>query len=77
MDSLGVFKLLNSGISGTTIAYPEQLNYKKCWVYYTPIIETNWTLMFVIPYDELFVPLYLLVLRMLFFAVLGILVIFS
>ncbi len=76
LDSLGVFKLLNSGISGTTIAYPEQLNYKKCWVYYTPIIETNWTLMFVIPYDELFVPLYLLVLRMLFFAVLGILVIF-
>jgi len=30
----------------------------------------------VVPYDELFVPLYLLVLRMLFFAVLGILVIF-
>ena len=76
MDSLGVFKILNSGLSGTTIAYPEYLNYKKCWVYYTPIKETNWTLMFVVPYDELFVPLYLLVLRMLFFAVIGILVIF-
>jgi len=76
LDSLSVFKLLNSGKSGTTIAYPEQLNYKKCWVYHTPITETNWTLVFVIPYDELFVPLYLLVLRMLFFAVLGILVIF-
>jgi sigma-B regulation protein RsbU (phosphoserine phosphatase) len=76
MDSLGVFKLLNSGVPGTTIAYPEYLNYKKSWIYYTPIKETGWTLMFVIPYDELFVPLYLLVLRMLFFAVLGILVIF-
>ncbi len=76
MDSLGVFKLLNSGLSGTTIAYPEYLNNKKSWVYYTPIKETNWTLIFVVPYDELFVPLYLLVLRMLFFAVLGILVIF-
>ena len=76
MDSLGVFNMLNSGKPGTTIAYPEYLNYRKSWVYYTPIKETNWTLMFVVPYDELFVPLYLLVLRMLFFAVLGILVIF-
>ncbi len=76
MDSLEVFKLLNSGLSGTTIGYPEFLNYKKCWVYYTPVRETDWTLMFVVPYDDLFVPLYLLVLRMLFFAVLGILIIF-
>lgn len=76
IDSAGIFKILNSGMSGTTIAYPEYLNNKKCWVYYTPIKETNWTLMFVVQYDELFVPLYLLVLRMLFFAVLGILGIF-
>ncbi len=76
MDSLGVFKILNSGLSGTTIAYPEYLNYQKSWVYYTPIKETNWTLMFVVPYNQLFVPLYLMVLRMLFFAVLGILIIF-
>ena len=38
--------------------------------------ETDWTLIFVVPYNELFVPLYLIVLRMLFFAILGILVIF-
>ena len=76
MDSLNVYKLLNSGLSGTTTANPEYLNYEKCWVYYTPIHETGWTLMFVIPYNDLFVPLYLLVLRMLFFSVLGILVIF-
>jgi sigma-B regulation protein RsbU (phosphoserine phosphatase) len=76
LDSLDVFKLLNNGLSGTTIAYPEYLNYEKSWVYYTPIKETGWTLMFVIPYNNLFVPLYLLILRMLFFSVLGILIIF-
>lgn len=76
MDSVNIFKQLNSGRSGTTIAYPEYLNYKKSWVYYTPIKETGWTLIFVIPYNDLFVPLYLLMLRMLFFSVLGILIIF-
>lgn len=76
LDSLALFNILNSGVPGTTIAYPEYLNNRKCWVYHMPIKETNWTLVFVVLYDELFVPLYLLVLRMLFFAVLGILVIF-
>jgi len=68
--------LLNSGLSGSVIAHPEYLDYKKCWIYYTPVKETGWMLIFVVPYDELFVPLYLLILRMLFFSVLGILVIF-
>jgi len=72
----GITELLQSGLSGSVIAYPEYLNYKKCWIYYTPVKETGWMLIFVVPYDELFVPLYLLVLRMLFFSVLGILVIF-
>ncbi|HCE57076.1 MAG TPA: hypothetical protein DER09_04555 [Prolixibacteraceae bacterium] len=68
--------LLINGETGSTVAYPQYMNFEKCWVYYTPIKETGWTLIFVVPYDELFVPLYLLILRMLFFAVLGILVIF-
>ncbi len=68
--------LLNNGEAGSTVAYPQYMNYEKCWIYYTPIKETGWTLIFVVPYNELFVPLYLLILRMLFFAVLGILVIF-
>jgi sigma-B regulation protein RsbU (phosphoserine phosphatase) len=71
-----ISNLLNNGEPGSTIAYPQYMNYEKCWIYYTPIKETGWTLIFVVPYDELFVPLYLLILRMLFFAVLGILVIF-
>ena len=72
----GINELLKNGETGSVIAYPEYLNYQKSWVHYTPIEETGWTLFFVVPYDELFVPLYLLVLRMLFFSVLGILVIF-
>jgi phosphoserine phosphatase RsbU/P len=76
LDSIGIYALLNNGIPASLIAYPDYLNHEKCWVYYTPIKETGWTILFVVPYDELFVPLYLLVLRMLFFSVLGILVIF-
>jgi len=69
-------ELLKNGETGSVIAYPEYLNFRKSWIHYTPIKEIGWTLFFVVPYDELFVPLYLLVLRMLFFSVLGILVIF-
>ena len=76
MDSLSVYHMLNDGVSGTTIAYPDYLDYEKCWVYFMPLKETGWTLIFVVPYDILFVPLYLLILRMLFFSVLGILIIF-
>ena len=72
----GIEAILNDGETGSVIAYPSFLNYEKCWVHHTPVRETGWTLFFVVPYDELFVPLYLLVLRMLFFSVIGILVIF-
>lgn len=71
-----ISSLLVNGETGSTVAYPQYLNYEKCWIYYTPIKETGWTLIFVVPYNELFVPLYILILRMLFFSVLGILVIF-
>jgi len=68
--------LLKHGEKGSVIAYPKYLNYQKCWVHYTQIEETGWTILFIVPYNELFVPLYLLILRMLFFSVLGILIIF-
>ncbi len=71
-----ISKILENGNSGFVIAYPEYLNYQKSWVYYTPIRETGWMLVLVVPYRELFLPLYLLILRMLFFSVLGILIIF-
>ncbi|HSO85416.1 MAG TPA: SpoIIE family protein phosphatase [Draconibacterium sp.] len=75
-EKAGIKDLLNNGESASAIAYPSYLNYEKCWIHYTPVKETGWTLFFVVPYNELFVPLYLLVLRMLFFSVIGILVIF-
>ena len=62
--------------SGTLIAYPELFNYEKALVYYTPIRQNGWTLVSVLPYKELFEPLYLPILQMLFFSVLGILVIY-
>jgi phosphoserine phosphatase RsbU/P len=76
ITNAGINDLLKKGDPGSVIAYPEYLNYEKSWIHYTPIKETGWILFFVVPYNELFVPLYLLVLRMLFFSVLGILVIF-
>jgi sigma-B regulation protein RsbU (phosphoserine phosphatase) len=72
----GINDLLKNGESGSVIAYPEYMNYEKCWIHYTPIRETGWTLFFVVLHNELFQRLYLLVLRMLFFAVIGILIIF-
>lgn len=61
---------------GTLIAYPELLNYKKSWVYYTPVSENGWILIFILPFNELYEPLYLPILQMLFFSVLGILIIY-
>lgn len=76
IEESGIKNILENGEIGSDIAYPKYLNYQKCWIHYTPIKETGWTLFFVIPYNELFVPLYLLILRMLFISVLGILGIF-
>lgn len=69
-------KALSSSTAGSLIARPEILQYEKSWVYYNKIIENGWTLALVIPYQEMFEPLYLPILKMLFFSVLGILVIY-
>uniref|UniRef100_UPI003217F10F SpoIIE family protein phosphatase n=1 Tax=uncultured Draconibacterium sp. TaxID=1573823 RepID=UPI003217F10F len=73
IDAEGV---LNESKSGTLIAYPELFDHKKSWVYYTPITNNGWILIFVLPFKELYEPLYLPVLQMLFFSVLGILIIY-
>lgn len=75
-NSAEIKELLAKGEEGSVVAYPEFLNYKKSWVHFSLVKETDWILFFVVPYDELFISLYLLVLRMLFFSVLGILAIF-
>ncbi|WP_347840992.1 SpoIIE family protein phosphatase [uncultured Draconibacterium sp.] len=68
--------VLNDQKPGTLIAYPELFNYEKALVYYIPIEQNGWVLVSVLPYKELFEPLYLPVLQMLFFSVLGILIIY-
>ncbi len=62
--------------SGTAIVYSDVYDYEKTWVYYTPVQETGWLLVFVLPYNELFQPLYVMLLKLLFFSVIGILAIY-
>jgi len=64
--------LLSGEKSGSFIAYPEVFNHEKSWVYYTPINQNRWILIFVKAYHELFKELYLLTLGMLIFAFLSI-----
>lgn len=73
---INIKEVLEKGLPFSTIVYPEHLNYKKSRVYYSAIKETGWATLIIIPYDELFEPLYLLILRMLFVSVIGILLIF-
>jgi len=75
-SSMDISRFLSETSSGSVIAYPEIVNHEKCWVYYTTIALTGWRLIVVIPYKELYQPLYLPVLQMLFFSVLGILIIY-
>ena len=68
-------EFLANPVSGSVIAYPEILGYQKSMVYYTQL-DNGWILNIVIPYKEMFEPLFLPILKMLFFSVLGILVIY-
>jgi len=73
---INIREILDKGLSNTLVVYPEHRNYKKHWGYITRIEEAEWTLFFAMPYKELYEPLYLSILKMLFFSVLGILVIY-
>ena len=75
-DKLSIQQLLKRPETGSIIARPEILNYKKSWVYYSQIKENGWIMVISIPYQEMFEPLFLPILKMLFFSVLGILVIY-
>lgn len=75
-EKTDITEILDRGLSGSFEAYPEFLNKKKHWVHYTLLQEIGWTVIFAMPYDELFEPLYILILKMLFISVVGIIVIF-
>jgi len=76
IDKSRLSDLLSGQATGMIIARPEQLNYQRSWVSVSRIEETGWVVLMVVPYSELFEPLYLPLLKMLFFAVLGILVVY-
>jgi sigma-B regulation protein RsbU (phosphoserine phosphatase) len=73
---IDIDSILEGKQSGSAVVYPEILNYEKSWVYYTPTNENRWFLIFIMPYNELFNELYIQTLRMLFFAVIGIIIIY-
>jgi sigma-B regulation protein RsbU (phosphoserine phosphatase) len=68
--------ILQNRQTGSAIVYPEILDFEKSWVYYTPFNENRWFLIFILPYKELFYELYWITIRMIFFALVGILVIY-
>jgi len=69
-------KILDKGLSGAFVAYPKFLNREKHWVYYTQLNEIKWTVIFAMPYNQLFRPLYISILKMLLISVIGIIVIY-
>ncbi|HPF50836.1 MAG TPA: SpoIIE family protein phosphatase [Draconibacterium sp.] len=74
-NSTELQKFLSNPHTGSIIAKPEMLNNEKSWVYYTQL-QNGWILFIVVPFKEMFEPLFLPILKMLFFSVLGILVIY-
>lgn len=76
ISKIDVDSVLNSRVGGTLVAHAELLNFEKSKIYHAPVAESGWQLIMVMPYNELYTPLYISMLRMLFFAVLGVLVIY-
>lgn len=75
-SQINTSKIVNSTESFYFNAHSAYLDNEKCWVYVTPVNGSNWKLIFVRPHSEVYNPIYLPVLQMLFFSVLGILVIY-
>ncbi|MCG6188016.1 SpoIIE family protein phosphatase [Maribellus maritimus] len=75
-EEVDVKQILSNQLTGITTAFSDLLDYQKTWIYYTTVKETGWLLVFVLPYNELFQPLYVMLLQLLFFSVIGILVIY-
>lgn len=71
-----IFEILEKGLEGSVITYPESRDFQKHWTYFTPIEETKWTLIISIPHEELFGSLYMSILTMILIAVTGILIIY-
>jgi phosphoserine phosphatase RsbU/P len=75
-EKINLEEVLTSGKTVSTIAYPEHLNYKKTWAYFSPVDQTDWFLIFISSFDSMFSELYFVTLRLLLFALLGLVLVF-
>lgn len=67
---------LKGKVSGSFTAYPRILDFKRSWVYYTPIKETGWLLLFVMPYAELYQSLRIMLSQIIGLSVVSVLILF-
>ncbi len=75
-DKINIASIFSNNETGSAIVYPDILNHEKSWVYYTPTNQNRWYLIFIMPYNELFSELYIETLKLLLFAVIGIIIIY-
>ncbi len=75
-NKVNIKKIFYEQIKGAAVAYPSLLDYEKSWAYFSPIPETRWYLIFVMPYGELYKELYGVTVRMAIFAILGVILIY-
>jgi sigma-B regulation protein RsbU (phosphoserine phosphatase) len=65
---------LNGTTSGSFTAYPRLTNFKRSWVYYTPIAENGWVLLFVMPYSELYHSLRIMLVQIIILSIVSIII---
>ncbi len=59
------------------VIYPMYYNFKKHWAYFSPIVETGWTLIYITSFNTLFADLYRNTIGMILFSLLGVLLIYG
>ncbi len=72
-QKIDIQTIFDENLTGSAIVHPERLGFEKSWVYYTPINQGRWYLIFIMPFRELFDELYAHTTYMFIFAALGIL----
>ncbi len=76
VSKFNIKEVFKDRLAGSAVAYPDMFNYDKSWVYFSPIAETDWYLIFIMPYGELYKELYGVTIRMAIFALLGVILIY-
>ena len=75
-DENEIQNILKSKETGFSESKPDYLKGQRSWVYFTPVVENDWTLFLIIPYSELYRDLHILLFRMIIIAFSGLIVIF-